>query len=190
MRSTVVQTEATMDWKETQPGIFCSDESTIRFSRREINFLVAQARASANRRARLCAHATVIDPVHEMLICLLDDGYIRPHCHAKHESLHAIEGKCDLILFDETGCVKEVRRLGTGDDDLLYVRLAPGAFHTLHLRTEFFVFHETTRGPFDRAGTEFASWAPAETDREAVARYLKCLEAAIADFGTAKRGSQ
>ena len=78
-------------------------------------------------------------------------------------------------------------RLGTNADDLLYVRLAPGTLHTLCLRTEFFVFHETTRGPFDREETEFASWAPAETDREAVARYLNHLEAAIADFGAAKR---
>jgi hypothetical protein len=37
------------------------------------------------------------------------------------------------------------------------------------INTPYVVFHETTNGPFDRAETEFAPWAPAEGEPEAAA---------------------
>ena len=179
-----------MAWTETAPGVFYGDGPTIRFSAQEIAFLVSHARANTNRRARICAHPTLDDPVHEMLICLLDDGYIRPHRHAKYESLHVIEGACDLVLFDQMGQIEDVMRLGTQPDDLLFARLAPGTFHTLCIRTRHFVFHETARGPFDRADTEYASWAPPENDTDSSAAYLAELEAAITRFSRPERGER
>jgi hypothetical protein len=44
------------------------------------------------------------------------------------------------------------------------------------IRSEVLVFHETTGGPFRRADTEFASWAPDDTDVLAVGRFLADLE--------------
>ena len=50
-----------------------------------------------------------------------------------------------------------------------------GVFHTLIFRSEWMVFLETTIGPFDRAMTEVADWAPPETDAAAGRAYLSGL---------------
>lgn len=168
-----------MTWTETAPGVFHSIAAHARFTAGDVPFLVRQAQANPKRRARLCAHATTDDPVQEMLICLLPDGYVRPHRHNKAESLHAIEGAVDLVLFDEGGEVDEVISLGTTTDQVQFVRLAPATYHTLCVASEHFVFHETARGPLDRADTEFAPWAPDESDAEAARAYMEQLEASI-----------
>ena len=56
-------------------------------------------------------HVNDEDPVHEMLICLLREGYVRPHAHAKNESIHVVEGNLDLVLFDAGGEISRVLAL-------------------------------------------------------------------------------
>lgn len=175
-----------MPWTETAPGIFCGDDATTRFSKQDVDFLVTHARDNPKRRSRICAHTTLDDPVHEMIICLLGDGYVQPHRHNKPESLHVIEGECDLIFFDDAGQISEITKLASTANDTLYARMAPRTFHTLCVRSEYLVFHETVRGPFDRADTEHAAWAPAEDDTQAVPAYLNDLDAAITHFAATR----
>ena len=59
-----------------------------------------------------------------------------------------------------------------------YYRIAAPLFHTLLIRSDVLVFHETTSGPFSRADTVFAPWAPEDGDAAAVRRYLADLERA------------
>ena len=53
------------------------------------------------------------------------------------------------------------------------------------IRSDFFVFHETTQGPFRREETVFAPWAPEETELAAVKEYQEQLEREITSWATA-----
>ena len=118
------------------------------------------------KRARICAHPSASDPLHEMIICLDRGTYIRPHRHAcKSESFHIIEGELDVVLFEDDGAIREVIRMGPyRSQRTFFYRLMEPCFHTVLVRTRQAVFHETTNGPFDPADAEYAPWAPPEGD--------------------------
>lgn len=140
-----------------------------------------RATHSARRRARLCAHRTTADPLHEMLICLARETYVRPHRHeGKSESFHIIEGELDVVLFRDDGAVRDVIPMGPYESGrVFFYRLAEACFHTVLVNTPHVLFHETTNGPFDPADTEFASWAPAEGEANA-AEYMNQLRRNVA----------
>ncbi len=118
------------------------------------------------KRARICAHPSTSDALHEMIICLTRGTYIRPHRHAgKSESFHMIEGELDVVLFEDDGAIREVIRMGPYQSRrTFFYRLMEPCFHTVLVRTPQAIFHETTNGPFEAAATEFAPWAPPDGD--------------------------
>lgn len=179
-----------MELREESPGVYYCNHAVVSVGDRDLAFLLQEARKNDKHRARICAHPDVGDPVHEMVICLLDTCYIRPHLHHKAESLHVLAGTCELVLLDAEGDVVNVLCLSSElPDAARYVRLAAGTIHTLLVRSEHFTFHETTRGPFDRQDTEFAGWAPAEAERDAAGSYRELLEVAIVNFAKTRRGA-
>lgn len=144
--------------------------------------LIADAAKNPRRRIRLCAHASVADAVHEMLIVHERSCYVRPHKHiGKSESFHVIEGHVDVVLFDDLGRVETSISMGPyGSNKPFFYRIAEPRFHTLIIRSEVLVFHETTSGPFRREQTVLAPWSPDGNDDADVARYLSQLDAAVA----------
>lgn len=138
----------------------------VTVSSRDIEELKSLAAKNARKRIRLCTHPDSGSRLHEMLIVLGKDSYIMPHRHpGKSESFHVIEGCVDILLFDDTG--KLIERIELGDyasGKCFYFRIDQLLFHTVIVRSDFVIFHETTNGPFNRADTEFAGWAPEETD--------------------------
>ena len=124
---------------------------------------------AARKRARICTHPSMKDPLHEMIICLDRDAYIRPHRHAaKSESFHMIEGELDVVLFEDSGEIRQVIRMGAYQSrSPFFYRLMEPCYHTVLVRTPQAIFHETTNGPFDPADTEYAPWSPPEGDRAA-----------------------
>ena len=171
-----------MSLRETSPGVFYSDSATVSVCDHDLAFLLQEARKNDKHRARICVHPDVSDAVHEMVICLLDKCYIRPHMHRKAESLHLIEGRCDLVLLAPDGQIMRVVTLGSRSKETRFIRLAPQVFHTLVIRSEYMMFHETTRGPFQREDTVFADWAPAEGEEQA-REYVTRLDQSISDRG-------
>jgi cupin fold WbuC family metalloprotein len=143
--------------------------------------LKKEAGENARRRIRLCAHESVDSPLHEMLIVHTMDTYIRPHKHVgKSESFHVVEGEVDVVVFDEDGGIADVIPMGTfASGRPFFYRIAEPLFHTLLIRSGVLVFHETTGGPFRRADTVFAPWAPEDGDVPAVHRFLADLEARL-----------
>ena len=113
---------------------------------------------------RLCAHADVEDRIHEMLIALGYETYIRPKKQpGKSKSYHAIDGAADVVIFEDDGAIAEVVRLGEyGSDRSFYYRMPADRFHTVLVRTPVFLVHETMNGPFRQTDTVFAPWSPAE----------------------------
>jgi cupin fold WbuC family metalloprotein len=153
-------------------------DAVITVDAEDVAQLKGAAQRNPRRRVRLCAHGGIDDSLHEMLIVHTNNTYVRPHRHlGKSESFHVIEGDVDVVLFDDVGGVREVIRMGPfASGRPFFYRIAQPLFHTLLIRSEVLVFHETTGGPFRRADTEFASWAPDDTDVLAVGRFLADLE--------------
>lgn len=121
------------------------------------------AAESPLKRARLCLHRDKSEAVHEMLIVLAGDVYIRPHRHLnKTESFHLIEGRASVVFFDETGQVERNVRLSRDRGDAFLYRIGAPVYHTQLIWSDFVVFYECTRGPFLAEETEYASWAPEE----------------------------
>ena len=141
----------------------------------DVASLTAAAGETSRHRMRLCAHRDVLDRVHEMLIVHERGAYVRPHKHiAKSESFHVIDGRAEVVIFSDAGVPTEVISIGDyASGQTFFYRIDLPLFHSVLIRSEVLVFHETTRGPFDRAETVFADWAPDEGDPVAVAAFLR-----------------
>ena len=133
------------------------------------------------KRARLCAHLNQEDLLHEMLIVLGKSTYVRPHKHpGKSESTHIIEGLVDVVLFDDDGQIERVISMGDyASGKTFYYRMATPVFHTLIIRSEVLVFHETTNGPFDKSATLFAPWSPEDADVNSIVSFMSELDKRI-----------
>ena len=144
--------------------VFYPDDDVIIIASADLQELKRQALLNPRRRIRLCAHHSSNDRVHEMFIVHTSDCYVRPHKHlGRAESMAILEGEVDVVLFHEDGSVRQVCQMGAPDSGrVFYQRLSEPIYHTLIIRTEFLVFHESTEGPFQRENTVFPDWAPAE----------------------------
>jgi len=163
-----------MKLREVSPEVLVADEPIVALSREEISDLKTRAMNSPRRRARICAHKANSDAVHEMLIAAGKGCYIRPHKHlAKSESFHVLEGELEVVIFDEAGQVTKTIALGGYDSGAgFFYRCDIPEFHTVLVRSEVAVFHETTRGPFNPDDNVLAPWSPDERDKEGVIAYL------------------
>jgi cupin fold WbuC family metalloprotein len=171
--------------REINDEVFVADGPVVRLDREAIDFVKAHAAANSRKRARICAHASSDDALHEMIIAISDQSYIHPHKHlAKVESFHIVEGAVDVVIFDDAGAVQDVVEMGaTGALDsgrCFYYRLADSRYHTLLLRTPWLIVHEVTNGPFRREETLLAPFAPQEGDAAAIPAYLADVAARAA----------
>jgi cupin fold WbuC family metalloprotein len=171
-----------MSLRKISDEVFIAEDPIVRFGGEDIAFLKRQAQANARKRARICAHKTNDDTLHEMLIAISAASYIRPHKHiGKSESFHIVEGEVDVAVFDESGALVDVIELGAiGSGRKFFYRLSESAFHTLLIRSEFLVLHEVTNGPFDRDRTVQAPFAPREDQIDQARDYMKRVSDAVA----------
>ena len=165
-------------------------DSVLGVGRTEIEYLKERAGQNRRKRMRLCAHRDVGDSLHEMFIVHQKDTYVRPHLHTnKSESLHVIEGSVDVVIFDDDGNINGVSRLGDYSSGLpFYHRVSDPRYHTLLIRSDTLVFHETTNGPFRKSDTTWAPWAPAQNDTGAQPTYMERLAREVEDFVAAQAG--
>jgi cupin fold WbuC family metalloprotein len=164
-------------------------EQVVKVSRGDVHLLKKLSLATQRRRIRLCAHRDIEDRLHEMLIVHLEETYIRPHKHlGKSESFHLIEGLVDVVVFDDAGAITQVIEMGDyASGRHFYYRLADPLYHTLVIRSEFVVFHESTTGPFNRSDIIFAEWAPEETAIPERTRFQRELAEKVGQFQSARR---
>ena len=176
--------------KPLNKEVYVADEPIVKVGRGDIEFLKGRVNESERKRVRLCAHKDVDDTLHEMFIVLAKGTYIRPHKHVnKAESLHVIEGSADVVFFDGEGNITDVIPIGDySSGSRFYYRVAEPAYHTLLVRSDVLVFHETTQGPFVRSETVFAPWTAEEGDERAVKEFTEWLARTAAQF-VAQRGS-
>ena len=161
--------------------VIYSDLEIVTASSADIKHLEALSSVNPRNRVRLCAHNSPENTLHEMLIIHERSAYVRPHKHpGKSESMHVISGRVDLVVFDDAGEVTQVIEMGDyASGFVFYDRVEKPVFHTLIIRSDVLVFHETTNGPFQLGATDFPSWAPDGSDAAAAERYIRELDQRI-----------
>ena len=171
-------------FNQINESVFYPKDFPVYVGHDEITFLKGRVDATKLKRVRLCTHRDVEDGLHEMLIVLSRDTYIRPAIHmTKAESLFVVEGMADAIFFDQMGAIDEVVPLGDlNTNRRFYYRIDEPVFHTLIVRSPYFVFHESTQGPFKPDDTLSAPWSPSEDDTDACEAYKIDLDKAINNF--------
>jgi len=173
-----------MNLRKQSDEVYVALDPIVRLGGEEVAFLKDAASRSPRRRARICAHRTNEDALHEMLIAIARDSYIRPHKHfGKSESFHIVEGQVDVAVFDDAGALVDVIELGApGSGRRFYYRLSQSAFHTLVIRSDFLVMHEVTNGPFDPKQSASAPFAPDEKDVPAARAYMTRVAEQVSAF--------
>ena len=163
--------------KKKNNEIFYSKKKVDFINQKHINFLKKKVKFTKRKRARICMHKNDNSRLHEMIIILSKGTYIRPHKHLnKAESLHVIEGSADIIFFDDNGNILKKVRLGIKNKKLnFYYRLSSSVFHTFKLRSKYFIFHETTEGPFLKSSTVYANWSPSEINKFESRKFINSI---------------
>jgi cupin fold WbuC family metalloprotein len=171
-------------WRAESSEVFYAGGDVVTVDASNVAALVRDAERNARRRVRLCTHASVDDRVHEMFIVHERACYVRPHKHVgKSESFHVVEGAVDVVIFDDGGAVTGVIAMGDyRSGKPFFYRIAGPLYHTLLIRSDVLVFHETTAGPLRREETVFPAWAPSGERSGEPAAYLEALEKAVAGF--------
>lgn len=173
-----------MNLRKVNDEVFIALDPIVKVGQEELGFLKQQAADNQRKRARICAHKTNDDALHEMLIAISAKSYIHPHKHlGKSESFHIVDGIVDVVVFDDGGEIREIIELGDARSGRnFYYRLSESAFHTLLIRTDFLVVHEVTNGPFSRDKTVLADFAPVEEHVDEAGAYIKQVALRAADF--------
>ena len=147
--------------------VYIASDEIVHFDYSYVDFIRECALQNSRGRARICAHKKPTDTLHEMLIGIRSDSYIRPHRHQiKVESFHLVEGTADIVILDDEGNIAEV--IDLGPDRNFYYRLDTNRYHTLLINSPVLVIHEITNGPFDPTQSDFASFSPPEGEFAAI----------------------
>lgn len=163
------------------PEVLYSKVAVTTVDQSDIELFKQLSLSNPRKRIRLCAHDSSDECLHEMLIVHDHSAYVRPHKHpGKTESTHIIEGLVDVIVFDDGGQIERVISMGDYTSGMtFYYRMAVPVFHTMIIRSDVLVFHETINGPFERGDTVFAPWAPEEGDANSVINFMATLDGKI-----------
>lgn len=167
--------------REETPEVFYAPLGEVVWGAAHLDFVKAQGASVPRLRARICAHEAPDALQHQMLIAHHQSCYVRPHAHVnKEESLLVLEGEADALLFSPEGRLERVLTLGpAGGQAPFFLQVPAGRVHALWIRSSWFVFLETTRGPFRRTDLYFPSWSPTEAE---AAPFLATLATQRAHF--------
>lgn len=164
--------------------VLFADQPFVELDRSEIDLLKQKAPHNPRPRMRVCTHLDDQCTLQEMFIAFTRDAYIRPHKHThKLVSHHIIEGRADIVFFDDLGEITRVVPMGDYRSGLtFYSRAAEHHYYMLIIRSESLVVHESTQGPFFREGTLFPDWSPPESDQDAARRYIAEMTRRVDEF--------
>jgi len=173
-----------MNFKYFNDEVYFSCDEIVRLRCNDLNFLQKRLQDRKLKQIRLCTHMDIEDKIHEMFIVHKKNIYVHPHKHLnKIESFHIIEGKADIVLFDDLGNIVNVIKMGEYlSGNIFYYRLSNPIFHSLIIRSEVVIFHEITNGPLKSEDTIFASWAPDKNDTKNVKKFMNNLYLSVENF--------
>ncbi|MFA6189467.1 MAG: WbuC family cupin fold metalloprotein [Sulfuricurvum sp.] len=163
--------------KETSE-VYLSNENHIKINSDDMQNLITLAKKNTRERVRFCSHSSADEIVHEMFIVHPKDAYVRPHKHInKSESMIVLEGEVDYIIFDEYGNISDIESMGDyKSGKTFYTRINSEEYHSLVIHSEWLVFLEITKGPFNKEETLFAPWSPIESESEEIKAFMNKLK--------------
>jgi len=172
------------DFIKVSNEVYYADTPIIKIENHDMVFLKNHVKDTEKKRIRICTHLNEQDSLHEMFIVLSKETYIRPHKHFdKSESLHVIEGSADVVFFNDEGIIIDIFSLSHySPQSSFYYRINKPIYHTLVVNTDYFIFHETTKGPFNKSDTRIAPWSPEEKNNIEVKRFMLTLNQSIKNF--------
>ena len=135
-------------------------QDTIYIDKKKLEELKILAQNDPNKRARICLHKDDGEMIQEMIIAFCKDSYIRPHRHIdKSESYHIIEGRIEIIFYNDNGIeIDKVVLSDKIDEHPFLFRISNSAWHTVVPKSDFVIIHEVTKGPLNKNSSEFADW--------------------------------
>jgi len=136
----------------------------------QLDQLKGAAASTQRRRANLNVHAELDANVQRLFIATQPDTYMRPHRHAeahKWEFFIVLEGKIDLLVFDDAGAL--LQRIEMSGEQTRAVEVPPGTWHAYVCMQANTLAMEIKEGAYiPTREQDFAAWSPAEnTDRAA-----------------------
>lgn len=138
-----------------------------------VDALLAQAEASARRRAIHCFHRPE-EYLQRMVNACLRGTYVRPHRHKnpdKLEVFYCIRGRAAIVFFDDGGAVRDCAIIDERGP-CRSTEIAPGEWHSFVALADEAAFFEIIEGHYEAlTHKHYAPWAPAEDD-SAAAAYL------------------
>lgn len=157
----------------------------VTFSLTDLEQLKEMAKKNPRKRIRLCCHNSESDSIHEMVIVHSKSCYVRPHLHLnRKESVYALQGNADLLIFNSDGDVQQVIEMGDiNSKKIIYSQVPENTLHTIIIRSDFFIFKEVTAGPFDPMTTRFPHWAPPQNgNNQDINNFIKKLDSICQEF--------
>lgn len=127
--------------------------SGVTISKNEIRAMIKWSKNHANRDLRLCLHKEKNDRFHQMIILLHRGSNHRQHKENREESYHMIQGRMEVILFDN-GSIK--KRIVLDPKDTPVYRMAAHTWHSTVPLTPIVIFHEAKLGPYSRSDITYA----------------------------------
>jgi cupin fold WbuC family metalloprotein len=172
--------------------VFFPVQNPVSVATEDIRALKKNVKKSKRHRSRFCAHKDTEETLHEMFIVREINAYVRPHRDLKNSrSIHVIEGRLSVVIFDDVGEIVEVFEMGDyASNKVFYQRVSGSQYCTTIINSEVAVFHETTDGPFDVFDVAYAPWAPDENDHELVKKYEESLKSQVSRFLISQKSNQ
>ena len=157
--------------------VYCIEEKIFSINHDDLDLLRTKLSSSTKGRVRINLHPKNSDLLHEMMIVLSPNSYIRPHKHPeKSEAFHLVYGKVDVVIFNQSGEILKIIPLAANDPSRgFYYRMSESTFHTLLVRSDILIVHEITNGPFIAGETIYAEFAPKEEEYHKVMEWQNKL---------------
>jgi len=162
------------NFKEISDEVSVQTSDLSDINKINIQHLIQKAKNLKSKKYRLCIHENSKEPIHEMFIIHPKNMYVRPHKHInKSESMLILSGEADYIIYDNKGKISEIIPLGDfNSDKKFYINIKTSLYHSIKINSEWLVFLEITKGPFNRGDTIFPKWAPDISDKNAVKQFM------------------
>ncbi|WP_321516508.1 WbuC family cupin fold metalloprotein [Marinifilum fragile] len=148
-----------------------------------LNEVTEKANKNPRKRMNHNFHENGEELLQRMLNALEPGTYLPPHKHTeKVEVFLLLRGKIQVLLFDDSGEIIEVKQL----DPILGeygVEIPAGIWHTIFVQESGSVIYEIKEGPYVLGiGIEFAPWAPQPEEIEEVENYLDSLSQKVKEL--------
>lgn len=137
--------------EESSPGVFHARTWGLTITRAHVQELLESCFSLG--RSRICLHPSPRDEEQQMLVAISPSSQDLPHLHPdKHETLIPLQGEALYLTYDSTGSV--TRLLELSSERLVSVCTPPHIIHSIHVKSDFFLFWELSRGPFTAQSTQ------------------------------------